>query len=689
MSILSTVCPRRNLSIRVRLLLLMAVVIVPAIGLLAWHIADEAQQAREDAYAQVKIIADDVAADLALTLRDNEELIKRIAAEYRGNPPMQAAGFSPDQFMRMHPQLVNLGVRDLHANLIFSQLPNPVSADQELKFPWGQQGLRSESFVAGDAFFGSLSGRWVTMLTYPVRGDDGQRSGFVNMPLDLLALNQRVMSAVPKNAVVSVSGAQGKLLLRSVDPQAWLGKSIPVNSSQQRAGRHEGFMSNKGLDGITRLNAFVKVPGSDWLVVAGLPEDEVLAGYRQALIGGIGGGSVALLLLVALAWWLAERIARPIRELAATAGEVAGGDTAARAHIAGPAEVAEVARQFNQMLDIADRSRLSLMRAAEELQASEQHYRLLIEKSLAGVYVSRDGFFLYANPRMEEILGYGPGELIGMRIDDMLLAEDLPLLQAARAQLRVDAPVATFSGRLRRKDGTIVELGVQGILAKYDGETAVIGMAQDIGERNRAQAEIKHYITRLEHSTESTLQAVALMVEQRDPYTAGHERRVGDLAAAIGAELGLPSKTVKGLRLTGCVHDIGKISVPAELLSKPAKLSPLEFELIKVHAQAGHDILKDVDFPWPLAEVILQHHERLDGSGYPRSLKGEAIIAEARIMAVADVVEAMSSHRPYRPGRGMEAALDEIEKNSGTFYDPQVVEACLRLFREKGYTLPD
>jgi HD-GYP domain-containing protein (c-di-GMP phosphodiesterase class II) len=162
---------------------------------------------------------------------------------------------------------------------------------------------------------------------------------------------------------------------------------------------------------------------------------------------------------------------------------------------------------------------------------------------------------------------------------------------------------------------------------------------------------------------------------------------VGELAAAIGAEMGLPQGAVKGLRLAGYVHDIGKISVPAEILSKPSRLTAIEFELIKSHSQSGHDVLKGLDFPWPLAEVMLQHHERLDGSGYPRKLKGDEIILEARIMAVADVVEAMSSHRPYRAGLGVDVALKEIATNSGKFYDAQAVAACLRLFRDKGYEL--
>lgn len=343
----------------------------------------------------------------------------------------------------------------------------------------------------------------------------------------------------------------------------------------------------------------------------------------------------------------------------------------------------------------SERARAALLSLLEDqreaqaaLQQSEARFRLLIEKSLAGMFVSRDERIVYANPRLEQIFGYEQGELVGLSVEASVVPEDLPIVNAAREQLKAGAPLTAHSIRFRRKDGAIVELGVQALLAEFEGAPAIIGMAQDIGERNRTQAEIKRYVARLEQSTEATLQAVALIVEQRDPYTAGHERRVGELAASIGVEMGLAADRVKGLRLSGYVHDVGKISVPAEILSKPTRLSPIEFELIKSHSQSGYDILKDVDFPWPVAEVILQHHERLDGSGYPRKLKGDEIILEARIMSVADVVEAMSSHRPYRPGLGMEAALGEIEKNSGKFYDAEVAAACLRLFRDKGYVLP-
>jgi len=202
------------------------------------------------------------------------------------------------------------------------------------------------------------------------------------------------------------------------------------------------------------------------------------------------------------------------------------------------------------------------------------------------------------------------------------------------------------------------------------------------GERDRmAQAQLHHQEI-LRKSLEDSVHAIASTLEMRDPYTAGHQSRVAQLANAIARELGLPKDEIHGIELAANIHDLGKIKVPAEILSKPGKLTNLEYELIKVHAQAGYDILKEIEFPWPIADMVLQHHERLDGSGYPQGLKGEQILPEAKILAVADVVEAMASHRPYRPSLGIAAALAEIEKKRGTAFDPAVVDACLKLFGE-------
>lgn len=209
---------------------------------------------------------------------------------------------------------------------------------------------------------------------------------------------------------------------------------------------------------------------------------------------------------------------------------------------------------------------------------------------------------------------------------------------------------------------------------------------QNNEKANRA-AELIIINQELHDALMNTVQVAMILSEMRDPYTTGHERRVAEIAVAISAELCFDRNQQEGIRVAGYLHDVGKIKLPAEILSKPGKLTENEYNLIKDHAQSGYDVLSRVDFPWPIADVALQHHERIDGSGYPQNLKRESIIIEARIIAVADVVEAMSSHRPYRPGLGIEKALAEIEQGRALIYDENVVDACLKLFRENGFKI--
>ena len=205
----------------------------------------------------------------------------------------------------------------------------------------------------------------------------------------------------------------------------------------------------------------------------------------------------------------------------------------------------------------------------------------------------------------------------------------------------------------------------------------------DITLRKQAETEQKHFAEQLQTSLLQTIRAIALTIEKRDPYTAGHQERVAQLAVKIGEELGLDDYRLKGLHLGAMIHDIGKISVPAEILNRPGRLEPALFTILKAHPQIGFDIIKSIDFPWPLADMVLHHHEHLDGSGYPDGLKGDEITLESRILAVADVVEAMASHRPYRPALGIDIALQEVEEGKGNFYDPEVVDCCRRIFREQ------
>jgi HD-GYP domain-containing protein (c-di-GMP phosphodiesterase class II) len=233
-----------------------------------------------------------------------------------------------------------------------------------------------------------------------------------------------------------------------------------------------------------------------------------------------------------------------------------------------------------------------------------------------------------------------------------------------------------------RKDGTII--WISGTMQAVRDEKGQImyydGMTEDITIR-------KESAERIRKALGATVQAIAVTVETRDPYTAGHQRRTADLAQAIAEDMKLSPDRIEGIRVSSAIHDLGKISVPAEILSKPTKLTELEFSLIKTHSQSGYDILKDIEFPWAIARIVLEHHERMNGSGYPNGLSGDSILVESRILAVADVVESMASHRPYRPALGIDAALEEIEKNRRTLYDDTVVDSCLKLFRVKGFQL--
>lgn len=221
------------------------------------------------------------------------------------------------------------------------------------------------------------------------------------------------------------------------------------------------------------------------------------------------------------------------------------------------------------------------------------------------------------------------------------------------------------------------------------GEGIMVSMVWDVTEAKRAREALEEHVRILEKTMMGTVDVAMAISLMRDPYTAGHERRVAAVAEAIAGRMQLDSKRIQGIRIGAHLHDVGKVVVPVEILSKPGKLTAAEMQIIRSHAEAGYDVLKGVDFPWPIAEIARSHHERLDGSGYPRGLKKDEIILEARIIAVADVVEAMASHRPYRAGLGIDRALAEIQSGSGLWYDSMVVDACLSLFRECGFTIPE
>ena len=336
--------------------------------------------------------------------------------------------------------------------------------------------------------------------------------------------------------------------------------------------------------------------------------------------------------------------------------------------------------------------------AEEELKESERKYRLLAENVNDVIFVLDMNLnYTYISPSVKILRGYEQEEAFKRTPADTLTPSSMDLFLSTLAEImemeksghREINLSRTLQLEMKRKDGTTVWTEVKASFIRDENQrlVGIMGVTRDITERRQAEEKLHQTLDRLTKAVGATIQVLVSAVESRDPYTAGHQLRVADLALTIATEMGLPQDKIEGIRMAGSIHDIGKLSIPAEILSKPTKLTAIEFALIKEHPRSGYEMLKDVESPWPLAQIVYQHHERMDGSGYPRNLKGDEIIMEARIMAVADVVEAMASHRPYRPGLGIDAALAEIEKNKGTHYDNTVADACLKLFREKDYQL--
>jgi PAS domain S-box-containing protein/putative nucleotidyltransferase with HDIG domain len=325
--------------------------------------------------------------------------------------------------------------------------------------------------------------------------------------------------------------------------------------------------------------------------------------------------------------------------------------------------------------------------AEDALRESETLFRKLFEDTaVVKLIIDMDtGNIIDANEAAAVFYGWSREQLKQMKIQEIntLSPEEVKkVMEKARTKKKIH-----LEFRHRRADGSVRDVDVFSSNVEVKGKNLLHVIIHDITDRNRAEEKLKDTLESLRRAVGVTVQVMVSAVETRDPYTAGHQLRSANLACAIATEMGLPQEKIDGIRMAGSIHDIGKLSIPAEILSKPTKLTNIEFSLIKEHAQKGYEMLKDVESPWPLAQIVYQHHERMNGTGYPRNLKGDDILMEARIMAVADVVEAMASHRPYRPALGIDAALAEIQKNRGTLYDDAVVDACLRLFREKGFKL--
>ncbi len=356
---------------------------------------------------------------------------------------------------------------------------------------------------------------------------------------------------------------------------------------------------------------------------------ERLEAFARERRFAIAAGALILAVGLAFVFLVSSQVARPLVQVAKTAERIAHGDLTQRVRIYSRDEAGLLAKAFNAMMDGLERSHRDLEARAKSLEERSSSQSFELEREIL------------ERRRIEQEL--------------RLVREELE----SRVEERTEE------------------------LSQVNEE-----LHGQVRERKRAEDQLQNVLGRLERALEGTVKAWSLTGEMRDFTTAGHQRRVSSLAVAIAEELHLPWEKVEGLRIAGIIHDIGKIAMPAEILAKPARLTKTEFQLVKDHPRIGFEIVKSIDFPWPVAHIILQHHERMDGSGYPEGLLGDAILLEARILAVADVVEALSSHRPYRPDHGIEKALEEIRRGRGIRYDMRVVDTCIKLFRERHFSFP-
>ena len=306
------------------------------------------------------------------------------------------------------------------------------------------------------------------------------------------------------------------------------------------------------------------------------------------------------------------------------------------------------------------------------LHVSEINFRNMIYSNADGILIlDENSIVKFMNPAAESIFGTKAEHFVGQTFEHLIIPEK---------PTELDITIG---------DGKSMVAEMRVMETEWEGQKVYLASLRDITDRKRMQQRLQLGLDNLKEVMDGTIRAMALAVEMRDPYTSGHQHRVAELAQAIAEEISLPAETIEGVYMAASIHDIGKISLPAEILSKPVKLTEIEMKMIQAHSKVGYDILKGIDFPWPIAQIVLQHHERMDGCGYPHGLGGNEILIESRIVGAADVVETMASHRPYRPAMGLDKALGEVSGNKGKLYDEQVVNACLKLFNEKGFQFSD
>ena len=455
-----------KLSIRTWLFILVLACWIPlGVFVFSQFLANDQNAARVAAVAQMRELARTTSMAIDLTLRDNEAMMRLLAEEFKGNPPAKMPGFQAEQFMDIHPLVNNLTLHDLNANNLYSYLPNPTPAQEAKDFAWVQSAIAVEGFHASDAFQGRLSGRWVSVFTYPTHDRMGRRTGFISASIDLMRLNARLLAKIPSTVAVAVLGRDGKFLLRTQSPEAWIGKPGPAGLSPASTLQREGVLQVQSVEGVSKLVAYETNLATGWRVVAGVSEDRAMADYyalrRQTLFTGL----VLVLTSLGLAWGIASLIAAPITALARASQNNTESAIAIPVVPSGPAEIQTVARQFNRMVESQHRS---LARLAE----SEARWKFALEGSGDGVwdwnFVTRHAFY---SRRCNEILGFEDGELPST-IDEWAVRthqEDYARVVAVgRAHMDGESPSYATTFRIRCKDGSYKWVLSRGLVVERD-----------------------------------------------------------------------------------------------------------------------------------------------------------------------------------------------------------------------------
>jgi len=499
-----------RLSIRSLMIALVLAVLLPAAAVLAWFLSIQADQARAAAEAKVRLLVDNTVAALQLTLSDQRAVMARLAER----PQVRAldadhfdAGVA--EYIRVLPEFSTLTVRDRNAKLIFMSRPGPSpSAQEQFGTPWFKEGIAAGQFVVSNAFKGPVTGRWLTVLTHPVRDQRGDVAGLMSISQDLLTLNRRILGSVPPYAVVTITDRSDRIVLRSIDPEVYLGKPTPPQVMQETRGQREGFLSAKGPDGVTRLYAFVTMAGTGWRVVAGVPQDEAFSGHRDTLWRSLVIGAGLMLLALLAAWQVARGIVRPIDALQLAATRVADGDGGARAPVAGPAEIQSVARYFNRMVEAQAESEAALRNSENSLAITLQ--------SIGDGVIATDlaGCVARMNPAAELLTGWPAAQAQGRPLAEVFrivnresrepaldpilrvlasgalvaLANDTVLLSREGAQYQI----ADSAAPIRDQSGQMVGMVLvfSDISERYRAEQTMRANADVLRLRDRALAEI-------------------------------------------------------------------------------------------------------------------------------------------------------------------------------------------------------